>query len=256
MFKEKICDISSYPIDWIILALNPALTCVLVCSRCWRLISTRVHWWPSTALSSPQWRWPVKDTYRAATLTSKQTNKQTADCLTLLFVRYFPAQSGKFVSIMILVVVLLLDLPLFFELKTVSVKVENSTVSAIVEATELRFVIHYRNWVNWDLGDVGFHQFIYLSTWWRSSSSSTSYQSQCCFFSTLKSTKSSRKEWRPSRIWMKGRRETWSRLKFSASSSSSASSVTPSGLSSTCWRCSPAASCLTRTSRGLWTITV
>ena len=61
------------------------------------------------------------------------------------FVRYFPAQSGKFVSIMILVVVLLLDLPLFFELKTVSVNVENDTVSAIVEATELRFVILYRN---------------------------------------------------------------------------------------------------------------
>ena len=61
------------------------------------------------------------------------------------FVRYFPAQSGKFASILILVVVLLLDLPLFFELRTVSVNVENSTVSAIVEATELRFVIHYRN---------------------------------------------------------------------------------------------------------------
>ena len=44
-----------------------------------------------------------------------------------------------------MVVVLLLDLPLFFELRTVSVNVENSTVSAIVEATELRFVIPYRN---------------------------------------------------------------------------------------------------------------
>ena len=44
-----------------------------------------------------------------------------------------------------MVVVLLLDLPLFFELKTVSVNVENDTVSAIVEATELRFVILYRN---------------------------------------------------------------------------------------------------------------
>ena len=68
-------EISSHPIDWIILALNPALTCVVVCSQWWRPISTRVPWWPNTALSSPLWPWLVKDTYRAATLTSKQTDK-------------------------------------------------------------------------------------------------------------------------------------------------------------------------------------
>ena len=47
------------------------------------------------------------------------------------FVRYFPAQSGRIISIFILIIALLFNLPQFFELKTVVLNSVNDTTNII-----------------------------------------------------------------------------------------------------------------------------
>ena len=56
-----------------------------------------------------------------------------------VYCRYFPAQSGRIISILILIIALLFNLPQFFELKTVVLNSVNDTTNIIARPTKLRF---------------------------------------------------------------------------------------------------------------------
>ena len=66
----------------------------------------------------------------------------------VFFCRYFPAQSGKIISILILIIALLFNLPQFFELKTVVLDSVNNTRTVIARPTKLRLV-RLRNAMSW-----------------------------------------------------------------------------------------------------------